>query len=266
MRCRCRVRFASTPMAIRCSPELVQRIASISSPKARWIKVGHHAATLAVRDIAFLNGRSVCKARSGWRRGDQRLGAGIRARRGRGRRQGTSIRGQRRIDGVEMVRQARAPVAATNRCGVAPFAGDARDLYLSRSGFDTAFGSMLRGSRRRSRPARRKISRRLPPPSGRPKSTRRSGRAARSVGVKCLRRYVKISRGIDARLSPDLREEILRNFSRDVSGWRASRSGIPSASTTRSEGTGGVADTGENAGARYSSSSSTAIRNTMRRR
>ena len=41
--------------------------------------------------------------------------------------------------------------------------------------------------------------------------------------------------GIDARLSPDLDDGDIARFSPAASGWSASRSGTPSASTTRSK-------------------------------
>jgi len=166
---------------------------------------------------------------------------------------GNFRRGQRRTDGVEMVRQARAPVAATNRCGIAPFADDCARSYLSRSGFDTAFANPCCADRSaRWRLARRKISRPLAAAFGPAEIDKAILDALlRSVGVNFFDGMSQNIAGIDARLSPDLRDEDLAQF---LAGrQRLARVAIRHTVglDDKVEGTGGVADTGENAGARY---------------
>ena len=170
---------------------------------------------MAVRDISFFE-RPVPFAKP-FRFGAVVINAsraGLRARRDRGRRQGHFDRRQRRNDGPEMVRQARASVAANRR------STDCAARWRSRASFiwrirlrHRVRAARRRASRRRSRPARKKTSRRSPRLTDRPKSTRRSWmRCCAGWASNFFDGMARNIAGIDARLSPDLGDADIAQF------------------------------------------------------
>src|SRR5258707_11347917 len=128
----------------------------------------------------------------------------------------------------------------------------ARDLYLSRSGFDTAFGvHAARIAAQVEACAKEDI-----PPLAAAFGPAEIDKAIldallRSVGVNFFDGMSQNIAGIDARVSPDLRDEDLAQF---LAGrQRLARVAIRHTVglDDKVEGTGGVAGPGENAGARY---------------
>ena len=218
---------------------------------------------IAVRDISFFE-RPIPFAKP-FRFGSVVITAsraGLRARRDRDRRQGHFDRRQRRNDGVEMVRQARASVAAADRrrtC-VASLA-IARELYLARSGFDTAFGHHAAVIAAQVEACARED---IPPlaagfgPAEIDKAILDA--LLRGLAIEFLRRHGAEYRRHRCAAVARPRRCRHRAVSRQAaSGWSASRSGIPSAWTTRSKAR-AVSPTSTKMPARaISSSSSTAI-------
>src|SRR5882724_1941621 len=254
MRCRCRVRVRSTPWPIRCSPNWCSASASISSPKARWTKVRNTMPLgLAVRDIAFFE-RPVPFAKP-FRFGAVVINASAQA----------FVRVAVEVEGKGTSIGASAELMASKwfdkRAHLSPqqtvaelrrSLAIARDLYLSRSGFDTAFAlHAARIAAQVEACAKEDI-----PPLAAAFGPAEIDKAIldallRSVGVNFFDGMKQNIAGIGAVLSPDLRDEDLAQFL--ARRQRLERVAIRHTVglDDKIEGAGGVADTGENAGARY---------------
>ena len=130
----------------------------------------------------------------------------------------------------------------------------ARELYLAHSGFrDRVRPACPLHRARRSRPARRRISRRWRRPTGRPRSTRRSWmRCCAALGVEFLRRHDRqYRRDRCPPVAGSAATATSRSSSPDVSGWNAVAIRHTVGLDDKIEGEGGVADARENSGARY---------------
>ena len=209
---------------------------------------------LAVRDIAFFERPVSFRPAVPVRRGRHQCdAAGFRAGRDRGRRQGQGDRGQRRVAGAEMVRQAAASVAGGNGDGTAPLAADRARALSGASGFDTAFGlhAACIGAQVEAC-AREDI-----PPLAAAYGPAEIDKAILDALLRCAGRQFLRRHG--ATISPASMRgcraisamTTSRSFWQAASGWSASRSGTPSAWTTRSKARAASPTVKENAGARY---------------
>ena len=136
----------------------------------------------------------------------------------------------------------------------------ARDLYLSRSGFETAFGLHLR---RITAQVDACAQEDIPPLAAAygPAEIDKAILDAllRALGVNFFYGMNGNIAGIDASLSLDLVMTTSRSFLPSAGSWNASRSGIPSVSTTRSRARAASPMPGKIPARVISSSSSTAI-------
>ncbi len=140
----------------------------------------------------------------------------------------------------------------------------ARELYLSHQGFETAFG--LHGRRIAAQVAA--CAREDIPPLAAAFGPAEIDKAVldallRCLGVTFFDGMARNIAGIDASLTPDLRDDDIAHFLARCQRLERVAIRHTVGLDDQVEGPGGVADANENAGAAISSSSSTAIRNTM---
>src|SRR5882724_2868483 len=254
MRCRCRVRVRSTPWPIRCSPNWCSESGSISSPKARWIEVRNTMPLgLAVRDIAFFE-RPVPFTKP-FRFGAVVINASAQV----------FVRIEVEVEGRGTSVGASAELMASKwfdkRAHLSPqqtvlelrrSLAIARDLYLSRSGFDTAFAlHAARIAAQVEACAKEDI-----PPLAAAFGPAEIDKAIldallRSAGMNFFEGMTQNVAGVDARLSADLRNEHIAQFLERRQRLERVAIRHTVGLDDEVEGAGGVADTGENAGARY---------------
>src|SRR6476620_10622072 len=254
MMCRCHDRVRSTPWPTRCSPNWCSASASIFSPKARWTEMENAMQPrLAVRDISFFE-RPVPLTQP-FRFGAVVINASMQV----------FVRVEIEVEGKGTSVGASAELMASKwfdkRAHLSPqqTVGElrrslaiARDLYLSRSGFDTAFGThAARIAAQVEACAKEDI-----PPLAAAFGPAEIDKAIldallRSVGVNVFDGMKQNAAGIDAVLSAELQDE-------DIAQFLAGRQRLERVAIRHTvgldnkvEGAGGVADTSENAGARY---------------
>src|SRR5258705_8385965 len=253
MTCRCRARVRSMRWPIRFSPSWCSASENISSPKARWIEATPMPPRLAVRDIAFFE-RPVTFARP-FRFGAVVINATPQAFarveievEGKGTATGASAEflvpkwfdKRPQLSPDETVAELRRSLLI------------AREIYLARSGFDTAFGLHVACIGAQVEACARED---IPPLAAAygPAEIDKAILDAllRATQTNFFDGMAGNIAGIDARLSRDLGDDDVAQF---LSGrQRLERVAIRHTVglDDRIEGEGGVADTKENAGARY---------------
>ncbi len=241
-------------MADRSSPSWCSASASISSPKARWIEARslcRHVSPCGTSH--FLNGRSASSGRSGsapWSSTRRRSSSCAPRSRSKARRLPSAPAPKCWCrSGSTSARICRPSRPLTN-CGAR---SPSRAIFISAIGVSRPRSAcMPDASPRRSRPAPRKTSRRWPRPYGPAEIDKAILDALlRSTGVNFFDGMSGNIAGVDARLSPDLHDDdIVRFLARTR---RLDRVAIRHTVGLDDpvEGAGGVADTKENAGARY---------------
>src|ERR1700681_2982973 len=213
--CRCRARVRSTPWPIRCSPSWCSASASISSPKARWTEVRNAMSPrVAVRDISFFERR--VPFTKPFRFGAVVINASAQV----------FVRVEVEVEGKGTSVGAGAELMASKwfdkRAHLSPqqtveelrrSLAIARDLYLTRSGFDTAFGLHAAVIAAQVEACAKED---IPPLAAAfgPAEIDKAILDAllRGVGANFFDGMAQNIAGLDARLSPDLRDDDIAQF------------------------------------------------------